>query len=145
MSIKDPRINTVVVSGKVVETCQERQGQSDYVNAKVKIEIFNLYWDNQTKKKEYKPITKEVKVLGRDDSKPGSSLAVMRDLKEGDLIVITGSMECDFWTWNDKECSKEFIQATRIQGLERKTPAPSPDRQTQTADEEPPSEDDIPF
>jgi single-stranded DNA-binding protein len=145
MSIKDPRINVCIVSGKVTKEYEERHTQSgEYVNGKVTIEIFNLCYDKETKKKEYKPIAIEVKVLGRPDSKPGSPLAVMRSLKVGDRAVFTGCFEGDFWTYNEKECSKLFIQANRIQTFEAED-KPRPKTPEQAEVEQGTSEDDIPF
>ena len=145
MSIKDPRINVCIVSGKVSKEYEERQN-GEFVNGKVTIEIFNLCYDKETKKKEYKPISIEVKVLGRPDSKPGSPLAVMRGLKVGERAVFTGCFEGDFWTYNDKECSKVFIQANRIQTFEAEDkPAPKPKSHEQTEVEQGETEDDIPF
>lgn len=141
MSVKDPRINICVVSGKVSKEYEERTG-GEYVNGKVSIEIFNLCYDKETKKKEYKPITIEVKVLGRPDSKPGSPLAVMRGLKLGERAVFTGCFEGDFWTYNDKECSKLFIQASRVQTFEADD---KPKTTAQTETEAGTTEDDIPF
>jgi len=145
MSIKDPRINVCIVSGKVSKEYEERQS-GEFVNGKVTIEIFNLCYDKETKKKEYKPIAIEVKVLGRPDSKPGSPLAVMRGLKLGERAVFTGCFEGDFWTYNDKECSKLFIQASRVQTFEAEDkPAPKPKTPEQTEVEQGETEDDIPF
>lgn len=147
MSVKDPRINVCIVSGKVAREYEERHSQNgEFVNGKVGIEIFNLSYDSSTKKKEYKPIAIEVKVLGRPDSKPGSPLAVMRTLNVGDRAVFTGCFEADFWNPKDnpgKEYSKTFIQANRIQTFEsEEKPKPAP---KQTEIEEPIPEEDIPF
>lgn len=150
MSVKDPRINVCIVSGKVSKEYEERNSQNgDFVNGKVMIEIFNLSYDSNTKKKEYKPIAIEVKVLGRPDSKPGSPLAVMRGLKVGERAVFTGCFECDFWSPKDnpdKEYSKLYIQANRIQTFEaEEKPAPKPKTPEQAEVEQGETEDDIPF
>lgn len=148
MSIKDPRINVCIVSGKVSKEYEERPN-GDFINGKVTIEIFNLCYDKETKKKEYKPISIEVKVLGRPDSKPGSPLAVMRGLKVGERAVFTGCFECDFWNPKDnpeKEYSKLFIQANRIQTFEAEDkPAPKPKTPEQAEVEQGETEDELPF
>jgi hypothetical protein len=145
MSVKDPRMNVVIVSGKVSKAYEERaSANGEFINGKVSIEIFNLCYDKATQKKEYKPITIEVKVLGRSDSKPGSPLAVMQGLKLGDRAVFTGCFEGDFWTYEGRECSKVFIQASRIQTFESEEKPAAKPRPAAPDNEEIP-EDDIPF
>lgn len=148
MSVKDPRINMCVLSGKVSKEYEERASKDgDFINGKVTIEIFNLSYDSNTKKREYKPIAIEVKVLGRPDSKPGSPLAVMRNLKVGERAVFTGCFEGDFWFAKDnpeKEYSKTFIQASRVQTIEAED-KPAPKTKGDPEPDEPTTEDDIPF
>lgn len=143
MSVKDPRINMCVLSGKVSKEYEERAG-GDYINGKVSIEIFNLSYDKETKKKEYKPITMEVKVLGRSDAKPGSALYIMRGLNVGDRVVVTGCFEADFFQYQGKECSKTFIQASRVQTIEAED-KPAPKTKGDPEPDAPTTEDDIPF
>lgn len=148
MSVKDPRINMCVLSGKVSKEYEERASKDgDFINGKVTIEIFNLSYDSNTKKREYKPIAIEVKVLGRPDSKPGSPLAAMRSLKVGERAVFTGCFEGDFWFGKDnpeKEYSKTFIQASRVQTFETED-KPAPKTKGDLEPDEPVTEDDIPF
>lgn len=146
MSVKDPRINVCVVSGKVSKEYEERASKDgDFINGKVTIEIFNLSYDSATRSKVYKPISIEVKVLGRPEAKSGSPLAVMRGLKVGERAVFTGCFECDFWNPKDnpeKEYSKLFIQVSRVQTFESEEKS-KPAAQTET--EAGTTEDDIPF
>lgn len=148
MSVKDPRINMCVLSGKVSKEYEERHSQSgEYVNGKVSIEIFNLSYDSKTQKKEYKPIAIEVKVLGRPEAKGGSPLGVMRTLKVGDRVVVTGRFECDFWRPKDnpeKEYSKLYIQASAVQTIESED-KPAPKTKGDPEPAAPTTEDDIPF
>lgn len=141
MPVKDPRINAFVVSGKVSKDYEER-ANGDYINGKVTMEIFNLCYDRETKKKEYKPIAIEVKTLGRPDAKQGSTLAIMRGLKVGDRIVVTGALECDFWMHQEKQCSKMFIQASRVQTFESED---KPAAKAAPAQDEPDEDGDLPF
>jgi single-stranded DNA-binding protein len=146
MSVKDPRINMCVLSGKVSKEYEERVG-GDYINGKVSIEIFNLSYDSKTQKKEYKPIAIEVKVLGRPEAKGGSPLGVMRTLKVGDRVVVTGRFECDFWRPKDnpeKEYSKLYIQASAVQTFEAED-KPAPKTKGDPEPDAPTTEDDIPF
>jgi hypothetical protein len=150
MRVKDPRINMCVISGKVAKEYEERVSKDgDYINGKVGIEVFNLSYDSGTRKREYKPIAIEVKVLGRPDSKQGSPLAVMRTLSVGDRAVFTGCFEADFWRPKDspeKEYSKTYIQASRIQTFESEEKAPTRQKAPGQAEiEQGASEDDIPF
>jgi len=150
MSVKDPRINACVLSGKVSVAYEERYSQSgDYANGKITMEVFNLSYDSATKKREYKPIPIEVKVIGKPEAKSSSPLGVMRELKVGDRIVVTGRFEADFWRPKDnpeKEYSKLYIQASAVQTFEAEDkPAPKPKPVEQTETEAGTTDDDLPF
>lgn len=143
MSVKDPKMNYCSVSAEVVEPMQERVSGA-YVVGKVKIKIFNLAYDKEAKKEVYDPGFMEVKTMGKAEGlSPYSPLAVMRKLKEGDKAIFEGEIRWDYWVYNDKKCSKMYIDARKIGSLQKDEPKAKPVEQTET--EAGTTEDDLPF
>lgn len=140
MSIKDPRINTMVVSGKMAELV-DTLTFGEHTLTKIKVEVFNLCRNKDTKQFEYKPYTIEAKGWNKTAEK-------LKALAPGDRVVLTGKLLAEVFEYNGKPAQKLYLDVSNVGTFEaedKPAPAPAPKAPPVPAVFEPIPEDDIPF
>lgn len=135
---KDPRINNIVLTGKVRDE-PESKTFGDNTVTKVIIEVKQLKkvkgdWQDQRWIIECKGWNKTAEKL--------------QDLAPGTLAAFTGKLEADLFEYQGKERQKVFLSVFHVSALEAKESArgaKSDSNQQELPDEESIPEDDIPF
>lgn len=133
---KDPKINSIVLTGKVASAPESRQFGESTVT-KIVLEAQQLkktkgQWERQK-------WTIDVKGWNKTAEK-------LQALSEGALVAVTGKLEADIFEYQGQMRQKLFLSAFQIEGLEAKEQSrPRPAEVQEELPEEPVSEDDIPF
>lgn len=136
MSIKNPMISTVVLSGRVASEAETREFDQSSVT-KIKMAVTEL------SKKQGEWVREKWDIEVKAWNKAGEKL---QDLQEGELICVTGALKADLFEYNDKPAKKIYVLAFQVQTLETKA-SKGPPKQNQGQAELPADDDgdDIPF
>lgn len=134
MSIRNPMISNIVLSGRVASECKTREGEG-WTISKITMDITQLSKKDGKWEREKFPM--EVKGWNKTAEK-------LQKLAGGDLICVTGKLACDLFEYEGRPAKKYYIDAFQVQPLETKEERQEQPPQQQEAGDNP-VQDDIPF
>ena len=136
MPAKDPRINSVVMTGRIVSAPETKTfgGGATCTKAKFEAMDFKKSGEEWTEI----PIPIEVKAWSKTAEK-------LEKIPLNALVSITGALKCDHFEWQGKPCTRLYINVFsigEIEWVQREKPKAD---DSAPPESEPLTEDDIPF